>query len=156
MHDIAHFSRITDSNGFAGPMLGFGGTTPDSAMTWLKQEGFAAVINLRLAGEQGVDIECSRDAAEAAGLKYIHLPFSAKELDQQLIAEFLATVGDKVNQPAYIHCASATRVAALWIISRVLRDGWEIDATAEEARSIAHKPDDAMAFATAYLKSHGE
>ena len=78
MPDIENFSTITDSSGFAGPTLGFGGATQDSAMTWLKDEGFSTVINLRLAGEEGVDIECSRDAAEAAGLKYVHLPFSAK------------------------------------------------------------------------------
>ena len=155
MSNIEHFSRIDESSGFAGSQVGFGGATPDSAMTWLKNEGFATVINLRLAGEEGVDIECSRDAAEAAGLKYIHLPFSAKELDQQLIGELLASVGDKANQPAYIHCGLATRVAALWIIGRVFRDGWEIEATREEAEAIAHKPADAMAFATAYIKSHG-
>ncbi len=155
MNDIENFSRIDDSTGFAGPQVGFGGATPDSAMSWLKGQGFASVINLRLAGEEGVDVECSRDAAEAAGLNYIHLPFSAKELDQQLINDFLAAVGDEVTQPVYIHCGSATRVAALWAIGRVLRDGWEIGATREEAEAIAHKPADAYAFATAYLKSHG-
>ena len=154
MNDIAHFSRIDESTGFAGPQVGFGGATPDSAMNWLKGGGFATVLNLRLSGEEGVDVECSRVAAEAAGLNYIHLPFSAKELDQQLISEFLAVVGDAAKQPVYIHCGSATRVAALWIIGRVLKDGWEIDATREEAAAIAHKPADALAFATAYLRSH--
>ena len=64
-------------------------------------------------------------------------------------------MGDQANQPVYIHCGSATRVAALWVIGRVLRDGWDIDATREEAEQIAHKPADAIAFATAYIKSHG-
>lgn len=155
MSNIEHFSRFNGSTGFAGAQVGFGGTTPDSAMAWLKSEGFASVINLRLAGEEGVDIECSRDAAEAAGLKYIHLPFSARELDQQLVGDFLAAVGDPANQPVYIHCRSATRVAALWAIGRVLKDGWELDATRGEADAIAHKPADALAFATAYLKAHG-
>jgi len=154
MNGIEHFSRIDDSTGFAGARVGFGGATPDSAMTWLKEEGFATVINLRLAGEEGVDVECSREAAEAAGLNYMHLPFSAKDLDQQLIGDFLAAVGDEAMQPVYIHCRSATRVAALWVIGRVLRDGWELDATREEAEAIAHKPADALAFAAAYLQSH--
>jgi uncharacterized protein (TIGR01244 family) len=154
MPDIENFSNFDNSTGFAGSKIGFGGMTPDSAMNWLKSQGYATVINLRLAGEEGVDIECSRDAAEAAGLNYVHLPFSAKELDQKLIGEFLATLGDSANQPVYIHCRSATRVAALWIIGRVLRDNWELDATRKEADAIAQKPDHALAFATAYLKSH--
>ncbi len=155
MADIENFYRIDDSTGFAGSQVGFGGATPDSAMAWLKQEGFTSVINLRLAGEEGVDIECSRDAAESAGLKYIHLPFSGKELDRELVDDFLSMVGEETNQPAYIHCRSATRAAALWIIGRVLRDGWELDATNEEAEAIAHKPADALAYATAYIKADG-
>lgn len=155
MSNIENFSRFEDATGFAGAQVGFGGATPDSAMAWLKDEGFVTVINLRLAGEEGVDIECSREAAEAAGLNYIHLPFSARELDQQLIHDFLAAVADPANQPVYIHCRSATRVASLWAIGRVLRDGWELDATREEADAIAHKPADALAFATAYLKAYG-
>jgi len=154
MNDIEHFSRLDSSTGFAGSQVGFGGATPDSAMSWLKDEGFATVINLRLAGEEGVDVECSRDAAEAAGLNYIHLPFSAQELDQRLINDFLTAVGDEAKQPVYIHCRSATRVAALWVIGRVLKDGWKLDATREEADAIAHKPADALAFATAYVKTH--
>lgn len=155
MSKIEHFSRIDDSTGYAGSPVGFGGATPDSAMAWLKDEGFSAVINLRQAGEEGVDVECSRVAAEAAGLNYIHLPFSAKELDQQLINDFLAAVGSQANQPVYIHCRSATRVAALWAIGRVLRDGWDIEATRQEADTIAHKPADSMAFANAYINTHG-
>jgi uncharacterized protein (TIGR01244 family) len=155
MPNIEHFSKIDGSTGFAGSQVGFGGVTPDSDMTWLKEQGFATVINLRLAGEEGVDVECSRDAAEAAGLKYIHLPFSGRELDRQLVIDFLTMAGDCANQPVYIHCRSATRVAALWVIGRVLKDGWEFEATRDEADAIAHKPADALAYARAYLAAHG-
>ncbi|MEN8162000.1 MAG: hypothetical protein ABFS41_18165 [Myxococcota bacterium] len=69
---------------------------------------------------------------------------------------FLAAVGDEANQPVYVHCGSGTRVAALWMIKRVVADGWEADRAREEAEAIAGKPEKAVAFATEYLASQGE
>ena len=109
-------------------------------MSWLRGEGFTTVVNLRGAAEEGVDLEGCRTAAEAAGLNYVHLPFDPRDGDTQVIDDFLAAIGDEANQPVFIHCASATRVAALWMIGRVLRDGWELDAAREEAAGIAAKP----------------
>ena len=150
---ITNFSRVDSSAGSGGPMAGFGGATQPSAMAWLNDEGFATVINLRLATEAGVDVDASRAAAQAAGLKYIHLPFDAENPDSGLVDTFLAVLGDEANQPVYIHCNSATRAAALWMIKRVLEDDWEIDEARAEAEGIALKPEDAAAFATQYLRS---
>jgi uncharacterized protein (TIGR01244 family) len=132
---------------------GFGGVTQPSAMPWLKQAGFASVINLRLAAEPNADVDASRAAAEKAGLSYVHLPFDTANPDPELVPEFLAAVGEEANQPVYIHCASGTRAAALWMIKRVLVDGWKIDEAREEAEAIAAKPAEAVAFATRYIES---
>lgn len=149
---IENYSRVEDSSGFAGPLAGFGGATLPSAMPALKSAGFTTVINLRLADEEEVDLEDSRTAAEAVGLRYTHLPFDAENPAPAVVEEFLAAVGDGTNQPVYIHCNSATRAAALWMIGRVLEDGWDIDAASAETRMIAKKPPEAIAFATAYIK----
>ena len=43
---------------------------------------------------------------------------------------------DPANQPAYIHCASANRVGAMWLIKRVVVDGWDVPrATERRSRS---------------------
>ena len=55
-----------------------GATTAD-AMPAIKAEGFKAIVNLRLASEQGADVEASKAAAEAAGLRYINIPFSGAD-----------------------------------------------------------------------------
>jgi len=156
MHGIKNFSRTDRPSGFAGFPVGFGGATPDSVMDWLKAEGFASVINLRVANEEGVDLEASRASAAAAGLKYVHLPFDLKNLDPQLYDKFLAAVGDEANRPVYIHCASATRVGALWMIARVLHDDWIVDRAREEAEAIADKPAEAVAFATHFIAARRE
>jgi len=152
---ITNFSLLNESTGFAGSPVGFGGATQPAALSWLRDQGFVAVINLRFANEEGAELDSSIAASEAAGLEYMHLPFSPGNPDPDVVDSFLAAVSDAANQPVYIHCGSATRVAALWMIGRVLKDGWDIDAAAEEAELIALKPDDAIAVATAYVESHG-
>ena len=154
MPGIENFSRIAGSEGFGGATPGFGGATKPSAMAELKKNGFASVICLRLATEPGAEIDASRAAAKAAGLKYIHLPFDAKRPDPDLVGNFLADVSNKANEPVYIHCHSASRAAALWMIGRVFEDGWSHDEAAKEATAIAEKPSEAVAFATAYIASH--
>ncbi len=153
MDGIVNFSRIDGTEGFGGATAGFGGATEPSAMAELKKNGFATVLNLRLAIEPGSEIDASRTAAEAAGLKYIHLPFDPANPGPDLIDDFLAGVSNEANEPVYIYCASATRVAALWMIGRVLEDGWSLDEAREEATAIAAKPAEAIAFASAYIAS---
>jgi uncharacterized protein (TIGR01244 family) len=153
MPGIVNFSRIDGTEGFGGATAGFGGATEPSAMAELKKNGFASVINLRLATERGAEIDASRAAAEAAGLNYIHLPFDSANPDPALVDDFVAAMSNEANETVYIHCASATRVAALWMIGRVLEDGWSLDEARREATAIAAKPDEAVAFASAYLAS---
>lgn len=153
---VANFSRIDGSTGRAGSTVGFGGATQASAMPVLKQAGFALVINLRLATEPGVDVDAARAAAGEAGLKYIHLPFDAANPDPDLVDKFFAVVTDRNNQPVYIHCSSANRVGALWMILRVLGDGWEMDPARAEARAIGLTAAVAEQFAAAYISSHSK
>jgi uncharacterized protein (TIGR01244 family) len=144
---VANFSRVDAT-------VGCGGATQATAMPALKKEGFRSVINLRMASEQGANVEASRAAADAAGLKYIHLPFDAANPDPKLVDNFLAAVADKSNQPVYIHCASANRVGAVWMIKRALQDGWEIDRAREEAEAIGGSIQRLKDFATEYITSH--
>jgi uncharacterized protein (TIGR01244 family) len=150
---IVNFSRIDESRGFAGAPVGFGGATEPSAMKQLASMGFASVISLRLGDEEGMDVDASRQAAQSAGIRYLHLPFDPENLAPGEIQRVLDAAADPVNHPVYFHCSSATRVGAVWMIGRVLRDGWEIDAAQAEARQIAKKPDEAIAFANVYLAS---
>ena len=151
---IENFSQIDNAEALPGPKVGFGGATEPSAMPWLAEQGFASVINLRLATEPGAEVDAGRVAAEAVGLRAIHLPFNPKDPDPELLDKFRTALGDQANQPLYIHCHSATRVAALWMIWRVTDAGVGLDTARSEARSIALKPDEAVAFAEKYLKAH--
>jgi hypothetical protein len=50
----------------------------------------------------------------------------------------------------YIHCASANRVGAMWLIKRVVVDGWEIPRATEEARAIGLTSEPLLRFAVDY------
>ena len=144
---VRNFSRVDATVGCAG-------ATDPSAMAALKKEGFVSVVNLRVATEQGADVDAGRAAAQAAGLKYIHLPFNAAAPDPKVVDSFLAAVADKSNQPVFIHCGSANRVGAVWMIKRALQDGWDVDKARAEGEAIGLSNAQLAAFAVEYIKTH--
>lgn len=147
MAGIRNYSRVDAT-------VGCGGATDPAAMAALRKEGYVAVINLRLATEPGADVDAGRAAAQAAGLKYIHLPFNAAMPDTKVVDGFLAAVADKSNQPVYIHCGSANRVGGVWMIKRVLQDKWTVDRATAEAEAIGLSSPQLKQFATDYIASH--
>ena len=125
------------------------GATPPEAMAVLRERGFNAVINFRTAGENGATVDAGRAAAEAAGLKYIHIPF--RQPSAEIVDSFLAAVAEPANQPVYIHCGSANRVGAMWLIKRVQQDGYSIDDAVAEAEAIGLRSAALKEFALGYL-----
>jgi uncharacterized protein (TIGR01244 family) len=129
-----------------------GGTNPQ-AFAQLKQLGYTSIINLRRDGEQGVDISAARKIAEAAGLKYVHVPVETENVTREAVDAFIKAVTDTSNQPMYIHCGSANRVAALWLIKRVKVDGWDVDKATSEAEAIGLTNPELRKFALGYIAS---
>ncbi len=112
-----------------------GATTP-AALAEVKRMGYASVINLRQANEPGADIDAAAAAAKAAGINFIHIPFNAASPDPMLVDNFLKAITDKANQPAFIHCASANRAAALWLVKRIAVDKWDVERASMEAAAL--------------------
>jgi len=144
---VRNYSRVDAT-------VGCGGQVDPAAMASLKSEGFVSVINLRLPTEEGANVEQGRAAAQAAGLKYIHLPFNAASPDPKVVDSFLAAVADRANQPVFIHCGSASRVGGMWTIKRALQDKWPLDRALTEAQAIGLNNPALQAFAIDYIKSH--
>jgi uncharacterized protein (TIGR01244 family) len=147
MAGIRNYSRVDAT-------VGCGGQVDPAAMRSLKGEGYVSVINLRLPTEEGANVEAGRAAAQAAGLKYIHLPFNAAAPDPKVVESFLAAVADKANQPVFIHCGSANRVGGVWMIKRVLQDKWTTERALTEAEAIGLTSPQLKAFATDYIAKH--
>ena len=126
------------------------GATPPEAMAGLKRLGFASIINFRTAEERGAAVAAGQAAAREAGLKYFHLPFRTPTA--ALTETFLTTVADPANQPVYIHCGSANRVGAMWLIKRVKLDGWDVERATAEAEAIGLRSASLKDFALDYVK----
>jgi len=131
-----------------------GGATETAALDGLAKDGFKAVINLRLATENNANIELNAAHAKSLGLNYIHIPFNGQQPDPKVIDQFLAAVANKSNQPAYVHCGSASRVGSVWLAKRVLQDGWTIEKATEEAKFIGLRGEPLEKFALDYIATH--
>ena len=131
--------------------VGCAGATETRALPALKARGYVSVVNLRQASEAGAAIDESRAAADAAGLKFIHLPFNNAAPDELVVDAFIKAVTDPVNQPVFINCGSANRVAALWLTKRMLVDKWDQAKALEEAKIIGLSNEALQKFALGYV-----
>ena len=119
----------------------------------LKAAGVKVVLNLRTPEEHRAAEEEAQ--VQAAGLKYINVPLKYTDPKDSDVDAFLRVMDDPANRPVFIHCTTTIRVAALWMIRRVLRDGISLDAAEAEAAKIglATGPD-LRDFARAYIAKH--
>jgi uncharacterized protein (TIGR01244 family) len=115
------------------PTIACAGATEVRVIPELAKRGYKAIINLRLASESGAEIEATRLAADAAGIRFIHLPFNNQSPDPSVVDAFLTATSDPANQPSFINCGSANRVSALMLAKRMLADDWTQERALEEA-----------------------
>ena len=144
---IVNFSKVD-------AVVACGGATETSALDGLAKDGFKSVINLRLASEANANIELNAAHAKSLGLNYVHIPFNGQQPDPKVVDQFLAAIANKANQPVYVHCGSASRVGAVWLVKRVLQDGWTIEKATEEAKLIGLRSEPLEKFALSYIAAH--
>ena len=93
---IRNFAKVESTVACAGAI------TP-GAIPEIKNMGYASIINLRLATEQGADIDANIAAAKASAIPYYHIPFSTAAPDPAAVDTFLKTITAPGVQPAFIH-----------------------------------------------------
>ena len=144
---VANFAQVETTVACAGA------TTPES-LAAIKKMGFASVINLRLPTEQGANLEAEAAAAKTAGINYWHIPFDGAKPSADVADHFLEVITTPANQPAFIHCASGNRAAAMWMIKRGVVDQWDTDRASEEAAQLGLTSSALKTFAIDYIQSH--
>ena len=144
---ITNFARLETTVACAGAV------TP-SAVAEIKKMGFKSIFNLRLASEQGADIEAETAAAKAAGINFVHLPLSGAMPDPTVADNFIKAITAPGNQPALIHCASGNRASAMWFIKRVVVDKWDTDRAMAEAAELGTISPVMKTFALDYVQTH--
>jgi uncharacterized protein (TIGR01244 family) len=127
-----------------------GGQPRPEHLEKLKAAGVRAIINLRTPGEHRADEEEAQ--AKQLGLRYLNIPVVFTAPKDEQVDEFLRITDDTANRPAFIHCTAAIRVGGFWMIRRVLRDGWTLEAAEAEAAQIGlRQSPHFLDFARAYI-----
>ena len=129
-----------------------GGQPTDSAFAKLAANGYRAVLSLRTASE-GIDLKHEQEAVEKAGMRYVSVPVVSSAPKPEMVDQFIAAVKNKDNQPMLIHCGSANRVGAFWMIYRVVDQSWSEEKALEEAIKIGLTSPVLKTFAHEYIAS---
>lgn len=130
-----------------------GGQPKLEHLEMLKKDGVKAIVNLRQPSEHRAAEEEAK--AKEVGLRYFNIPVAFGEPKEEQVTEFLKITDDVENRPAFIHCTAAKRVGAFWMIRRVLRDGFTIDAAEKEAVKIGMtESPHLIEFAKRYIEKH--
>jgi hypothetical protein len=116
----------------------------------LWRRGFKTVIDVA----PGRDADVFAAAATSTGLRYVPMPFDPSKVDAAL-----KTISVPANQPVFLHSANGRTSAALWMIKRVLSDGWTVEQAGAEATTIGLVNDDPSVpplwkFAYDYIAAH--
>ena len=100
------------------PFLSVAAQLQPTDMALLAGSGFRCVINNRPdnEGEGQPSSEAIRQAAEASGLEYHHLPVMSGQIADADVAAFRALLG-RIKGPALAFCRTGTRSASLWALA---------------------------------------
>jgi uncharacterized protein (TIGR01244 family) len=143
---IRNFARAETTVACAGAI------TPESAPA-IKRMGFVSIVNLRLATEEGANVEKEEAAAKAVGLRYYHVPYDGSA-DPNAAEAFLDVITTPGAEPAFIHCSGGNRAATMWLIKRIAVDHWDVKRATDEATLLGQTNSAIRQFAVDYAQAH--
>jgi uncharacterized protein (TIGR01244 family) len=149
---LAASSTDIDKFGWVSDKVATGGQPTVPQIASLAHDGFRTIINLREPSEY--DAAAEEAAAKARGLIYVNIPFKSADPKTEPVDAFLKAMNEP-RSPVFIHCGTANRVAALWMIRRVLVDKWDLEDAEREAKIVGLKSAELKEFALGYIRSHG-
>jgi uncharacterized protein (TIGR01244 family) len=115
------------------PGLSAAGALGTADLEALAAAGVRTIINNRPDGEDPGQLPAdeARNLAEAHGIAYHHIPFTAATLTRADVDAFAATLRS-ASQPVVVHCRSGTRSTLIWALTR-LREGADPNALIAQA-----------------------
>jgi protein tyrosine phosphatase (PTP) superfamily phosphohydrolase (DUF442 family) len=125
----------------------------------LWRRGFKTFIDVA----PGPDGGAVAAAARGIGMRYMATPIArdsaASQLDAAKIEPVIKAISDRANQPLFLHSANGRLTAMLWMIKRVVNDGWTVEQAGAEATTIGLVNDDPSVpalwkFAQDYIAAH--
>jgi protein tyrosine phosphatase (PTP) superfamily phosphohydrolase (DUF442 family) len=121
-----------------------------------KEQGFQIVLTLR--GQDEIDWD-EQGVAEQLGLQFRRVEMQdPATLSDDVFAQTREILRSaKANgQKVMVHCGSANRVGAVWLVHRVLDEGVSLDQAEQEAREVGLRSEALLQRATQYIKQETE
>jgi protein tyrosine phosphatase (PTP) superfamily phosphohydrolase (DUF442 family) len=115
-----------------------GGQPSDAGLAALRALGVDTIVSFTLEGD-GARAEAR--AAQALGLHYVHLPWSAYDVPpDDYIARFLTIGTSAQSRVVFAHCKAGSDRTGLMIAAyRVLSDGWTPDQAMDEMNAFGYE-----------------
>ncbi len=115
----------------------------------IKNAGVERVITLRTEGEIDWD---EKQLVENAGLQFAAASFRKPETLTDAIFDEVCVLLKNKQGKTLLHCGSANRVGAVWLVHRVLEEDVPVDTALEEARKIGLRTPGYEERAIAYIQ----
>jgi len=109
---------------------------PDTdTIAQLPGEGFQSVVNFRTDGEddQPLSPAAEREAVEAAGMQYVHIPVSMQSMGTKLVDQFRERYAE-LPKPVFAHCKSGKRAGAMVMMHLASEQGLNGEQALEQAK----------------------
>jgi uncharacterized protein (TIGR01244 family) len=104
--------------------------------TQLVRRGFKTIVNIRRDPKRAAE---QAKLAKAVGLRYIHMPLPAYELEPEHLTQFNHVISRPENGKILFHCRSASRTGLLWMLKRTVHDGWTTEQAEAELRAAGYE-----------------
>jgi uncharacterized protein (TIGR01244 family) len=115
-----------------------------------RARGIRTVINLRYPNEVSWD---QAAYAQQLGIEYHSIPFnSGQTLTDDVFNQVRRVLNERKEAPVLLHCASANRVGAVWLVHRVLDGGIAYDQALAEAKAVGLRSAEYEARARDYIR----
>jgi protein tyrosine phosphatase (PTP) superfamily phosphohydrolase (DUF442 family) len=151
---LANYFPIDGTASNGGPIQ-----SSDWAISELWRRGFKTFVDVT----PGRDAAAVAAAARGIGMKYLAMPIARDgaggQLDATKIEPVLNAITDPANHPLFLNSADGRSSAMLWMIKRVVNDGWTVEQAGAEAATIGLVNDDPSVpglwkFAQDYTAAH--
>lgn len=128
-----------------------GGSLPEpSGWSWLADQGFRTVLDLRPLQESRHE-DLAR--INSAGLRYLALPIQDEDVgDQTVLDRFAAEISEDSARPVYFFDTEGSRAAVLWYLQRVVNQQGAPQDAARQADEIGPRDPELWARAMAFVE----
>jgi protein tyrosine phosphatase (PTP) superfamily phosphohydrolase (DUF442 family) len=149
---LANYFPIDGTASNGGPIQ-----SPEWVVSELWRRGFKTLIDV----VPGRDAGAVAAAAKTVGMKYLTMPIAGPngQFDSARVEAALMAIDDRASQPVFLHSADGRATAMLWMIKRIVTDGWTVEQAGAEAATIGLVNDDPSVpalwkFAQDYIATH--